>query len=88
MEFLGGSNNPSTPDDVVFAREVVEKFPHFRPTIYERLIQTLGEVKSNKAFRRVLWILCEYVGNVSDIQSTLQEIRKVLGEIPILASKQ
>jgi len=35
-----------------------------------------------------LWILGEYVENVADIQSTMQEIRKVLGEIPILASEQ
>jgi coatomer subunit beta len=65
--------------------EIVEKFPQ---TICERLIQTLGEVKSGKVFRGVLWILGEYVESVLDIQSTLQEIRKVLGEIPILASEQ
>jgi len=67
---------------------VVEKFPHLRQTICEKLIQTLGEIKSGKVFRGVLWILGEYVERVSDIQSTLQEIRKVLGEIPILASEQ
>ena len=68
--------------------EVVEKFPHLRQTICEGLIQTLGEVKSGKVFRGVLWIIGEYVESVSGIQSTLQEIRKVLGEIPILASEQ
>ena len=30
----------------------------------------------------------EYVESVSDIQSTMREVRKVLGEIPILASEQ
>ena len=30
----------------------------------------------------------EYVENVSDIQNTMREVRKVLGEIPILASEQ
>lgn len=88
MEFLGDSNNPSALDVVAFVREVVEKFPHLRQTICERLIQTLGEVKSGKVFRGVLWILGEYVESVSDIQNTLQEIRKVLGEIPILVSVQ
>jgi coatomer subunit beta len=68
--------------------EVVEKFPHLRQTICEKLIQTLGEIKSGKVFRGVLWILGEYVESLPDIQSTLQEIRKVLGEIPILASEQ
>jgi coatomer subunit beta len=68
--------------------EVVEKFPHLRQTICDKLIQTLGEIKSGKVFRGILWILGEYVEGLSDIQSTLREIRKVLGEIPILASEQ
>lgn len=51
-------------------------------------MQTLGDIKSGKVFRGVLWILGEYVEGLADIQSTLQEIRKVLGEIPILASEQ
>jgi coatomer subunit beta len=32
--------------------------------------------------------LGEYVESASDIQSTMREVRKVLGEIPILASEQ
>jgi hypothetical protein len=68
--------------------KVVEKFPHLRQTICERLIQTLDEVKSGKVFCGVLWILGEYVESVSDIQSMLREIRKVLDKIPMLASEQ
>ncbi|RDB21726.1 Coatomer subunit beta [Hypsizygus marmoreus] len=88
MEFLGDSNNPSALDVVSFVREVVEKFPHLRATISEKLISTLPEIKSGKVFRGVLWILGEYVETIPDIQSTMREIRKVLGEIPILASEQ
>ncbi|KAG5644963.1 hypothetical protein DXG03_007333 [Asterophora parasitica] len=88
MEFLGDSNNPSALDVVSFVREVVEKFPHLRATISEKLISTLPEIKSGKVFRGILWILGEYVEAVADIQSTTREIRKVLGEIPILASEQ
>ena len=72
----------------VYSSEVVEKFPHLRATICEKLISTLSEIKSGKVFRGILWILGEYVESVSDIQSTMREVRKVLGEIPILASEQ
>lgn len=68
--------------------EVVEKFPHLRATISEKLISTLPEIKSGKVFRGILWILGEYVETVPDIQATVREVRKVLGEIPILASEQ
>ncbi|KAG0692263.1 coatomer beta subunit appendage platform-domain-containing protein [Suillus ampliporus] len=88
MEFLEDSNNPSALDVVAFVREVVEKFPHLRPSICDKLTQTLTEIKSSKAFRGILWILSEYVDGLSDIESIFQEIRKVLGEIPILASEQ
>ncbi|KAL0952200.1 hypothetical protein HGRIS_008809 [Hohenbuehelia grisea] len=88
MEFLGDSNNPSALDVVAFVREVVEKFPNLRATITERLIQTLSEIKSGKVFRGVLWILGEYVESADDIHRAMQEIRKVIGEIPILSSEQ
>ena len=36
----------------------------------------------------MLWILGEYAESVPEIQQTFQELRKVLGEMPILASEQ
>ena len=88
MDFLGDSNNPSALDVVSFVREVVEKFPHLRSSITQKLIDTLTEIKSGKVFRGVLWIIGEYTESAEDIQSAMREIRKVLGEIPILASEQ
>ncbi|KAF7323176.1 Coatomer protein [Mycena chlorophos] len=88
MDFLGDSNNPSALDVVAFVREIVEKFPHLRSAVTTRLTEKLPEIKSGKVFRGVLWILGEYIETVEDIQSFMQETRKVLGEIPILASEQ
>ncbi|KAI0685082.1 coatomer protein [Cytidiella melzeri] len=88
MDFLGDSNNPSALDVVAFVREVVEKFPALRTTICEKLIQTLSEIKSGKVYRGVLWILGEYAETTSEIHQTFQELRKVIGELPILASEQ
>jgi coatomer subunit beta len=73
---------------LLFCSEVVEKFPDLRATITQRLVTTLSDIKSGKVFRGVLWILGEYVDNVADTNSAMQEIRKVIGEIPILASEQ
>lgn len=88
MDFLGDSNNPSALDVVAFVREVVEKFPALRKSIVSHLISTLSEIKSGKVYRGVLWIIGEYSEDVPDILSAFQEIRKVVGEIPILASEQ
>ncbi|KAF8730552.1 hypothetical protein AX14_005483 [Amanita brunnescens Koide BX004] len=88
MDFLGDTNNPSALDVVSFVREVVEKFPQLRPTITEKLVQTLSEIKSGKVFRGVLWIVGEYISENDDIQNAFREVRKAIGEIPILASEQ
>lgn len=88
MEFLGDANNASAVDVIAFVREVVEKFPKLRSGIVEKLLLTFGEIKSGKVFRGALWIVGEYGNTVEDIKETLQQIRKVLGEVPILASEQ
>jgi coatomer subunit beta len=88
MDFLGDSNNPSALDVVAFVREVVEKFPPLRNSIVSHLISTLPEIKSGKVYRGVLWIIGEYSEDVPEILYVFEEIRKVIGEIPILASEQ
>ena len=88
MEFLGDASNASAVDVIAFVREVVEKFPNLRSSIVEKLLATFGEIKSGKVFRGALWIVGEYGDTVEDIKETMQQIRKVLGEIPILASEQ
>jgi coatomer subunit beta len=88
MDFLGDSNNPSAVDVIAFVREVVEKFPHLRAHITEKLVSTFGDIKSGKVFRGALWIVGEYCEGGAEIKKALFEIRKVLGEIPILASEQ
>lgn len=88
MEFLGDANNASAVDVIAFVREVVEKFPNLRSSIVEKLLSTFSEIKSGKVFRGALWIVGEYGNTVDDIKETLQQIRKVLGEVPILASEQ
>ncbi|KAG8905311.1 coatomer subunit beta, partial [Tulasnella sp. 417] len=88
MEFLGDSNNPSAVDVIAFVREVVEKFPNLRASITEKLLQTFGDIKSGKVFRGALWITGEYCAEAADIQAAMQALRKVIGEIPILAAEQ
>ncbi|QRV94533.1 coatomer subunit beta [Ceratobasidium sp. AG-Ba] len=88
MEFLGDTNNPAAVDVIAFVREVVEKFPNLRSTITSRLLQTFGEIKSGKVFRGALWIVGEYCADASEIEAVFEEVRRVIGEIPILAAEQ
>lgn len=66
----------------------MEKFPHLRASIIQRLMTILGEVRAGKVYRGALWIVGEYATEVKDIQNAWKHIRASIGEIPILASEQ
>lgn len=88
MNFIGDFNNNSAVDVISFVKEVVEKFPALRPSIIERLVATLSEVRAGKVYRGVLWVVGEYSLEANDIREAWKRIRASLGEIPILASEQ
>ncbi|KAJ9107198.1 hypothetical protein QFC19_002858 [Naganishia cerealis] len=88
MDFLGDNNNPSAVDVIAFVREVVEKFPKLRSEITDKLISTFGDIKSGKVYRGALWIVGEYCETEEQITKAMQEIRTVIGDVPILASEQ
>jgi coatomer subunit beta len=88
MEFLGDVNNPSAVDVVAFVRQVAEKFPDLRASILNKLMETFADMKSSKVFRGALWIIGEYCQTELEINEAWDQIRQVLGEVPLLASEQ
>ena len=88
MDFIADFNNSAAVDVISFVKEVVEKFPKLRPSIVERLVSTLSEVRAGKVYRGALWVVGEYSLQESDIRDAWKRMRASLGEIPILASEQ
>ena len=88
MDFIADFNATSAVDIISFVKEVVEKFPKLRPSIIERLVVTLSEVRAGKVYRGALWIVGEYSLEANDIREAWKKIRASLGEIPILSSEQ
>lgn len=88
MDFIADFNATSAVDVISFVKEVVEKFPKLRPSIVERLVSTLSEVRAGKVYRGALWIVGEYSLEANDIREAWRRIRTSLGEIPILSSEQ
>lgn len=88
MDFVADFTNASAVDVINFVKEVVEKFPHLRKPIVEKLVSTLGEVRAGKVYRGIMWIIGEYSEKESDVRDAWKRIRASLGEIPILASEQ
>lgn len=88
MDFISDFSNSSAVDVISFVKEVVERFPQLRPSILEKLVSTLSEVRAGKAYRGALWIIGEYSLDEHDIREAWKKIRASIGEIPIVAAEQ
>lgn len=84
VDFLSDSNELVAADVLVFVREIINKYPHAKPVILQRLLEIFSSVKSVKILRGTLWILGEYCESVEDIQNLITLIRQSLGDIPIV----
>lgn len=88
MNFLGDANNPSAVEVIAFVREVVERFPNLRDDLLSKLIRTFPEFRSGKVYRGALWIAGDYCMTPASVSDAMQQIRKVIGEIPMLAAEE
>ncbi|RMC12239.1 hypothetical protein DUI87_09750 [Hirundo rustica rustica] len=87
MEFLSDNNEAAAADVLEFVREAIQRFDNLRPLIVEKMLEVFHSIKSVKIYRGALWILGEYCCTKEDIQSVMTEIRRSLGEIPIVESE-
>ncbi|XP_015757207.1 PREDICTED: coatomer subunit beta-like [Acropora digitifera] len=84
MEFLGDSNEQAAFDVLLFVREAVQRFEQLKPVIMEKLLENFHTIKTVKIHRHALWIMGEYATSKQDILDVMQEIKKGLGEVPIV----
>lgn len=88
MNFLGDTNTSSAVDVIAFVREVVERFPELREQLLARLVQAFPDFRNGKVYRGALWIVGDYCTSVESIHEAMRQLRKVLGDIPILAAEE
>lgn len=87
-EFLSDTNEQAATDVLIFIREAIQKFPHLRSLIIEKLIETFPAVRSVKVHRAALWILGEYITSNNDILEVIAIINQTIGEVPIVEAEQ
>lgn len=85
---MSDTNEQAATDVLVFIREAVQKFPHLRSLITEKLIETFPLVRSVKVHRAALWILGEYIEEIKEILEVVDVVNQTIGEIPIVEAEQ
>lgn len=79
MDFLSDPNTSAAVDVIMFVREVIEKYPHLRPGIKDKLIEIFGTIKSSRVYRIALWILGEHCQQPADVLESYNVIKIALG---------
>lgn len=87
MEFLSDTNEAAAADVLEFVREAIQRFDSLRALIIEKMLEVFHAIKTVKIYRGALWILGEYCSTKEDIQSVMTEVRRSLGEIPIVETE-
>lgn len=65
MDFLTDGNKVAAVDVIAFVKEVMERFPHLRHSIIERMLDGFPEMKTGRTLRGALWIIGEYAVEAS-----------------------
>jgi len=87
MEFLSDSEELAAADVLVFVREAVHRYEEHKSVILERLLGVFPTIRNAKIIKGVLWILGEYCEDTSSIIHFVSEIKKSVGELPIVESE-
>jgi len=88
MEFVADPTQSAAVDVIAFVREVMERFPHLRVGIIQKLLDSFPEIKAGRVYRGALWILGEYCLDEASIEGAFAQLHKAIGEIPIVAAEQ
>lgn len=82
LKFEGKSTFASL-ETILFIREVIEVHPEHRATIFEKICQQLGEMRSHLVIRVALWIIGEYAISQEEVQKAFSAVKRNVGSLPI-----
>lgn len=67
---------------IVFVRAIVEQYPHLRPSILSKLLNSVDGVQTNQVMCVCLWILGEYCEDAETLTEAFETITQQLGPPP------
>ncbi|KAL3777483.1 hypothetical protein ACHAWO_007353 [Cyclotella atomus] len=85
MDFLSSDGGMQV---IIFVRAIVERYPHLRPAILTKLINTLYEVTNSNVLCVCLWILGEYCETSDTVKDAFDVVTKELGEAPYVVQAE
>ncbi|CBY11196.1 unnamed protein product [Oikopleura dioica] len=87
MDFLSDSNELAAGDVTNFVREAIQRYSELKPLIISKLLEVFPSIRNLKIIRSILWILGEYCDEHDSILDFMIELRKSIGDVPIVAAE-
>eukprot|EP00745_Piridium_sociabile_P032985 TRINITY_DN56440_c0_g2_i1.p1 TRINITY_DN56440_c0_g2~~TRINITY_DN56440_c0_g2_i1.p1 ORF type:complete len:716 (-),score=78.01 TRINITY_DN56440_c0_g2_i1:173-2320(-) len=86
LDFLGESDQTTTTEVAMFVRELVATYSSFRPSVMQRVIESLQEIQQSRVIRVSLWILGEYAADLEMVEACLNAILEAVSTLPLLTT--
>ncbi|RDD39708.1 Coatomer subunit beta [Trichoplax sp. H2] len=87
VEFLGDGDEVAGNDVLVFMREAMQKFQHIKPLVMNMLLDSFQVIRTPSVHRAAIWLLGEYCDTQEECESVMNEIKKGLGDVPLVDSE-
>jgi coatomer subunit beta len=85
MDFLATDGGMQV---IIFVRAIVERYPHLRPAILTKLINTIPDVNNSGVLCVCLWIVGEYCETSETVSDAFEVVTKQLGEAPYVVQAE
>ncbi|XP_063530044.1 coatomer subunit beta [Cydia strobilella] len=71
LEMVGEGGEAAAADVMAFVREALAAFPDLRPTLYQKLLEAVPQIKVGKIARAALWLLAEFADTADTAEAAL-----------------
>eukprot|EP01071_Lankesteria_metandrocarpae_P006243 Lankesteria_metandrocarpae@DN4291_c0_g1_i1.p1 len=87
LDFMTEHDSTTTTEVVFFVRGLVALYPQLRPSVLQRVAESLSEVQHSRVLRVCLWVLGEYSETPELAKTSVNAIYDALRPLPILADQ-
>uniref|UniRef100_A0A7S3GLN9 Coatomer subunit beta n=1 Tax=Palpitomonas bilix TaxID=652834 RepID=A0A7S3GLN9_9EUKA len=88
VDLVSDSSLQTATEVAAFVREVMALFPNLRESVLQRLVLQLHEVSFARVSRMLLFILGEFSVEDEELESTMQSLEQILGEVPLFRNNE
>jgi len=78
-EKAAASTGGSATEVVAFVREVLATYPALRSAIFQRLLQSLDQIRAARVYRAALWLVGEYAESPDELRAALNTVKALTG---------